>query len=82
MKVPLQSDSTQEIESTLLENLKNIEFSSFEIGITSEDPDKKLKTRKKIISFLEKSFKAKFNSGKYDLYLLIYLERGILEIKP
>lgn len=82
MKVPLQTDSTQEIESTLLENLKNIEFSSFEVGITSENPDKKLKTREKIISFLEKSFKAKFNSEKYDLYLLIYLERGILEIKP
>lgn len=82
MKVPLKTDSIQELESALLENLKNIEFSSFNVGITSEDIDKKLKTKEEILSFIEKSFKAKSKFEKYDLYLLIYLERGILEIKP
>ena len=58
MKISLKSVS-QDLESVLSETLKNIEFSSFTVGVTGKE-EEKFEIREKITSFIKKNFKTFF----------------------
>ncbi|MEK6957725.1 MAG: tRNA pseudouridine(54/55) synthase Pus10 [archaeon] len=63
--------------------VSKIEFSTFFVGVTSADPEKKPELREKVSGFLVRKFSAALGSAEiHDLYVLADFEKHFAEATP
>ncbi|MCR4335997.1 MAG: tRNA pseudouridine(54/55) synthase Pus10 [archaeon] len=81
-KIPIKGDSEKQLFDALKEACTGIEFSSFEIGVSSESLEIKYEIRKKSINFLKSVFKTEHDPENFEIYFLIHFDRGFIETTP
>ncbi|HLC80052.1 MAG TPA: tRNA pseudouridine(54/55) synthase Pus10 [archaeon] len=82
MKVGLVDFSDEQICKKCLEAISGIEFVTFAVGVSSQDSAAKLRVRGLVEGFVSKSKSVKAVKENFDLYLMVNLERGIVESTP
>ncbi|VVB99932.1 tRNA pseudouridine synthase Pus10 [uncultured archaeon] len=81
-RFPLPDLSVEGILAGLRSAVSGIEFASFEVGVSSASTDDKAKARVSSISFLSGAMGKKHDANNFDLYLIVYLDRGFVEATP
>ncbi|MAG18304.1 MAG: tRNA pseudouridine(54/55) synthase Pus10 [Candidatus Diapherotrites archaeon] len=81
-KIPIKDDSEKQLFDALKEACDGIEFSSFEVGVSSESLETKYKIRQKSIDFVKSTFKSKHDSENFESYILVHFDRGFIEVTP
>jgi tRNA pseudouridine synthase 10 len=77
----LNEITEQEIFKTISKAITETEFSTFTIGITSKNPELKNSFSQKIKEYMTTTLSKKFTNKNFELYILINIDKGILEIK-
>lgn len=81
-KTNLPGLSTEEISAGIQKAVFGIEFSSFEVGVSCPDAEKKAGAREKAIDFVSERLGKTHLSDGFDLYILFDLEKGIVQATP
>jgi tRNA pseudouridine synthase 10 len=78
----LNEITEQEIFKTISKATAETEFSTFSIGITSKNQELKNHFQQKIKEFMTTVLRKKFANENFELYILVNIDQGFLEIKP
>lgn len=80
-RIPLISLTDDEISRAIVTAGNSVEYGSFELGVSSSDEAKKAEGRKKFTGFVS-SLGKKHSSDNFDLYILVNLDRGFIDLAP
>ncbi|MFH1391272.1 MAG: tRNA pseudouridine(54/55) synthase Pus10 [Candidatus Diapherotrites archaeon] len=81
-KIPIKGDSENQVFDALKKACSGVEFSSFEVGVSSDSLETKYEIRKKSIDFIKSTFKTKHDPENFEIYILIHFDRGFIEATP